>query len=260
MFRDDSIAGEWSTLVRRLDGRAALARWAECEPALVGFNGVATLERALVRGGDPDRADAILGALVRIAAADGGCDDDALLLLLHLLSGVVLSLSRQLRDLAPDMLHTVANELACQIRAYPFQRRTRAWGANLRAETRRALLATYRPWCRLAPGTALGEHPLDPHSSAWETVSAGRAVAGPDDGGGLDVGDLLRWAVGNGVDPADLRLLLDTEMARAQRHAVGCDRRVAAGHGLALRTFYRRRERALAALRGVAATYLSTVA
>lgn len=50
---------------------------------------------------DPGRTAAVVHALVRPAAFDGGRDDAALLLLRHLLSGVVWKLAGQLHDLGP---------------------------------------------------------------------------------------------------------------------------------------------------------------
>jgi hypothetical protein len=106
---------------------------------------VAELLAVWSEDGGSDRTDAILAALVRLAAVDGGRDDDALLLTLHLLSGMVWATVAELRDLSPDIVAVVVGELACQIRRYPWRRRPRAVAANLRAETRRAVLAEFRP-------------------------------------------------------------------------------------------------------------------
>ena len=133
-------------------------------------------------GTDPARADAVIGALVRLAAADGGRDDDALLVLLHLLSDMVLALAARLADLTPDVLGVIVSELACQIRAYPWRRRSRAWAANLRAETRRAVLAEFRPWARRHPECA--EQPWNPLSADWAATPLGGSVPGPRRGRG----------------------------------------------------------------------------
>src|SRR3954454_20905060 len=145
MFHDPTIVGSWPALAARLDDDAVLARWAKAEPNLAGVTTVAELLAVWSEDGGSGRADVVLAALVRLAAVDGDCDDDALLLTLHLLSGLVWTLAAQLRDLSPDIVAVVVGELACQIRRYPWRRRPRAVAANLRAETRRAVLAELRP-------------------------------------------------------------------------------------------------------------------
>jgi hypothetical protein len=259
MFRNATFAGDWTALVDRLDRDSTLARWARSEPALAVLHSVDDVREALRRGADPACADAVVGALVRLAADAGARDDDALLLLLHLLSSGVLSVSRQLRDLTPNIVATVTNELACQIRAYPVGRRSRAWAANLLAETRRALLAEFRPGVRpYRPGA--GELLLAPFSPAWEDTPLGCVVPGPGEDEDLDVVDLLRWAVSAGVDIDGVALLIATERCRARCPWESQDAKVAAQHGIALRTLYCRRERTLTELREVARDHLAAVA
>lgn len=163
VFHDDTIAGSWPALIARLNvPDRGLARWRGAEPVLADVGRVDG--QFDLQGYRRDRADAVLGALVRLAAADGGDDQDALVLLLHLLSGMVLSLARQLADLSPDIVTVIVSELTCQIRSYPWRRRTRAWAANLQADTRRAVLADLKPRHRYHPGwgevlTADGQNP-----------------------------------------------------------------------------------------------------
>src|SRR3954451_25459529 len=136
MFYDPTIVGSWPALAARLDDDAVLARWAEAEPDLAGLTTVAELLAVWSEEGRRNRTNDVLSALVRLAAADSGSDDDALLLALHLLSGLVWTMAVHLRDLSPDIVGVVVGELACQIRRSPWQRRRRAVAANLRAETR----------------------------------------------------------------------------------------------------------------------------
>jgi len=252
MFHDPTIVGSWPALAARLDDDAVLARWAEAEPDLAGVTTVAKLLdvwSAEESGGA--RADVVLAALVRLAAVDGDRDDDALLLTLHLLSGVVWTLATQLKDLSPDIVAVVVGELACQIRRYPSSLRPRAVAANLRAETRRAVLAELRPRVRRHPDW--GEFlTLDGDLSRL-------AVATAADQEDVDIVDLLQWAVRSGVDSADVALLIATECARDLRER-SADQRVASAHGITTRTLYRRRHRALTALRNVAPQYLAAVA
>jgi hypothetical protein len=251
MFHDPTIVGSWTALAARLDGDAILVRWAATEPALAGLSSVHDLLAVWAEGAD-DRPDVVLAALVRRAAVDGGRDDDALLLTLHLLSGLVRTMARQLADLNPDILAVVVGELACQIRCYPWQRRPRAIAANLRAETRRAVLAELRPSSRYHPDR------VEVLTATGDITRIASATAG-DEGEDLDVVDLLQWAVRSGVDAEDVALLIATECSRDGQHRCA-DQKVAAAHGITTRTLYRRRNRTLTALRGVAPQYLAAVA
>lgn len=251
MFHDPTIVGSWPALAARLDDENVLTRWAATEPDLTGLTTIAELLAVCTEDGDHDRTDAVLAALVRLAAIDGGRDDDALLLSLHLLSGLAWAMVEQLRDLSPDIVALVVGELACQIRHYPWRRRPRAIAANLRAETRRAVLAELRPQVRRHPDR--GEF-LTADGDVTRLVQA--TVREEED---LDVVDLLRWAVRSGVDTEDVALLVATESSRAL-HDRSADHRVASAHGMTTRTLYRRRSRTLAALRDVAPQYLAAVA
>lgn len=251
MFYDPTIVGSWPALVARLDEDAVLTRWAEPEPDLAGLATVTDL-LAVWSGDRGDRTDDVLSALVRLASVDGGRDDEALLLTLHLLSGLVWTTVAELRDLSPDIVAVVVGELACQIRRYPWRRRAHAVAANLRAETRRAVLAELRPRSRRHPER--GEF-LTVDGDVTRLVQA-RACGEPED---VDVADLLRWAVQSGVDPADVALLVATECRRDLRKR-SADQQVAAAHGITTRTLYRRRHRTLTALRSIAPQYLAAVA
>jgi hypothetical protein len=252
MFHDPTIVGSWPVLAARLDDDAVLARWAAADPALTGLTTVADLLAVWSHDGRVDRTNAVLAALVRLAAVDDNRDDDALLLALHLLSGLAWTMVAQLRDLSPDIVAVVVGELACQIRRYPWQRRPRAVAANLRAETRRAVLAELRP--RVRRHSDRGEF-LTVDGDVTRLVHATACDERED----LDVADLLRWAVRSGVDAADVALLVATECRRDLRER-GADRSVAAAHGITTRTLYRRRHRTLTALRDMAPRYLAAVA
>src|SRR5688572_15443108 len=222
MFHDPTIVGSWPALVVRLDNDAVLARWAEAEPELSGLTTVAELLAVRSEDGGSDRANVVLAALVRLAAVDGGRDDDALLLTLHLLSGMVWTMAGKFKDLSPDIVAVVVGELACQVRRYPWRRRPRAVAANLRAETRRAVLAELRPRSRRHPdrGEVLT---LDGDVTRLASATAG------DQEEDVDVVDLLQWAVRSGVDPADVAMLIATECARHLRER-RADRRVASAY------------------------------
>jgi len=265
MFTDDTIIGSWAQLIERLARRDALRAWTAAEPALgqvdeihLGFDLLAWA---------PQDADQVLGALVRLAAADGGDDDDALLLLLHLLAPMVLRLTKELHGIVPGGARSVVGELAVQIRSfpvrdsspvrYPLHRRTRAWAANMKFEVRRALLAEGRP----SRGRALYAEVLvgDCLTSPLVLEAADQLQPGPHDNPEVDVVDLLLWAIRSGVNADDIGLLVAVEVGR-DRHRCQADRRTAAAQGVAPRTLYRRRERALTGIRAVRDDYLSAVA
>lgn len=250
MFNDPSLVGSWPKLTVRLDTNDVVRHWATTEPELSGLDDVAGLLRAW---GNPARTGEVLTALTRLAAVDGGADDDAVLLLLHLLSGVVWRLVGQLADLSPDITVIVLGELTCQIRTYRWRTRHGSVVTNLEKDTRRGVLADLHPSSRY--------HPERVERLTWDgDVEAARAEAPSDTGEeDLDVVDLLLWAARSGVSEADIVLLVETECARGH-YGSRADDAVAGRHGITRRTLYRRRERTLTALRGAAKSYLAAVA
>lgn len=258
MFHDDTIAGSWTGLNDRLKCEATLLRWGTVEPALAGLTSVAELAAAVAMGADPDHADAVIGALVRLAAADGEGDQDALLLLLHLLSDWVIPLATQLRDLGPEMVGVVVGELTCQILAYPWRSRSCAHAYGLKLDTRHAVLSEFRPSTPRRRHRA--ECVLAPMTTDWEMLPLGQGITPPGDDQDVDLDDLLVWAARHGVGLDDIALLVRTERARADSSVKASDDVVAAEQGVALRTLYRRRARTLSELRVAARDYLAAVA
>ena len=249
MFCDDSVAGSWPALAARLDAAGTMPRWAAREPALTGMAGVGDLPAVCARGADRDRADQVVGALVRWAARDGGDDGDAVLVVVHLLSDGVQGLAARLRGLGDLLVPAIVAELTCQIRVFSWRRRTRAYAANLLLDTKHVL------WTESAHRRGGVEDLLDPHSDGWEPSAAdrgagGRGAAGDDD---LDLVDLLMWAARTGVcPPGDLVLLLASERVPA-----GPARRaLAADFGVHERALRRRRHKTLTALREAGGHYL----
>jgi hypothetical protein len=259
MFHDDSVAGSWQALIQRIETTEALGRWAVEDDRLAGLRDVThDLLPLLAEGADAARADSILGALVGRAAIDGGGNDDALLLTLHLLSDWVWPLAMQLRDLGTGMVGVIVSELTCQIRTYPWRHRTRAVAASLRWDTRSAVLAEFRPSTPQHRHQA--EQVLDPMSPEWDATPLGRIAMGAVEDEGIDLVDLLLWAARAGVDETDIALLVRTEEARADSSLNASDDVVAAEFGLPRRTFFRHRARALDAVRAASRDYLAAVA
>ncbi len=253
MFDDPSLVGCWPTLRSRLDTHAIIGRWSATEPDLAGLDDVAGLLDAWA---DPARTHPVAQALVRLAAADGGADDDALLLLLHLLSGLVWRLVAQLGDLSVDITAIVLSELTCQIRGYRWRSRHGRLITNLDKDTRRAVLADLRPSDRYHPErverlTCTGD---------LTAVTAADPAAADTCAEDIDVVDLLRWATAaRGVDAADIALLVESERGRGRR-GTGSDAKVAGRYGITRRTLLRRRQRTLTALRDLAGDYLAATA
>jgi hypothetical protein len=135
----ESIIGSWSELATRIEQTGRLGTWRRRKPALAGITAVDQLRQATAAPAGPARADAVCHALVALAAADGGDDPEALLVLTHLQAGWIVRLAGEFANLANDALAVVTSELACRIRTYPHRRRPRAVAANLKWDTRKAL-------------------------------------------------------------------------------------------------------------------------
>ena len=250
VFTDPTIAGNWPALVNRLDRSHRPRTWAGQAAALQDLQSVGDLPALVAQPTDPTRTDQVIGALVRLAAADGADDPDALLVLLHLLSAGVHTLAAKLGHLSDEIVTVVVGELTCQIRRYPWHRRTRAYASNLLLNTKQALLrGELRPGLPDQPALVL----IDPLDALRLIDSAQHDCVD------VDVVDLLRWAGGNGIAPVeDLQMLLDLERHRG--YGTATRHRVAQDLGVNERTVRRRRERALTAIRVAADAYFSSVA
>lgn len=255
MFKNCDVAGSWPELVGRLKRSGSWDRWVRMEPALAMVDGPAGLSVALAPGVDQQVADALLGALIRLAAADGGGDQDAVLVVLHALAPGAGALAAQLSHRSADSLALVVGELTCQIRAFPWRRRTRAYAANLLADTKHQLwVGELRP---LGTGHHPAEaRPVDP--LVWpELRFAAAAPVGGAEQSRLELIDLLTWAAGAGVAPVgDLALLWD----RVAGSSVSGSAQLATDLGVDERTLRRRRRRTMQALRDSSSAYLTAVA
>ncbi len=279
MSPTDSLGVTWPALTERVDPVRGLDRWAAAEPALAGIGTVGELAEIVHDGGDRARADELLGALVRLGAVDGGDEEDAALLVAHLLGNGTRKLALQLRDLSGDIDDLLAGELWLQIRTFPWRRRRRAYAKSLLLDTRLAVLAELRPYRNRAGLDRITL--VDPIARAAEN-HATADCAGLLDRPFLDLHDedepslldLLEWAQRSGViDRADAALLI--ELMRAADGMGQADRDVSAGrglnradevsavaarHGVHEKTIWRRRARALSALRDASGQYLAAVA
>jgi len=247
MFRSAVVAGDWSMLIERLDATATMFGWASGRPSLAGITSVADLPAA-VNGGS--RPDDVLWALVQVAAADGGDDPDAVLVLLHLLADGASALASKFAHRTNHAVAMVVAELTCQIRSFPWRRRTEAIAAGLLLDTKHALWhGEFRP---VEDGRANDAVLVDP--ARWvELVGEPAGWASPEP----ELVDLFVWAAAQGVsDAGEIAVLLEL-MRCTGRNA---QQRAATTLGVSVKTVRRRRDRAVARLKAAAGDYLAAVA
>ncbi|MEO6628143.1 MAG: hypothetical protein ABIP03_06185, partial [Aquihabitans sp.] len=192
----------------------------------------------------------------------------------HQLNGKVRRLIASLGDQSDDIEAIVIGALWERVRAFPWQRRRRAYAANLMLDTKTSVMAF------LQPGrTRRGPEPVAfiESTTCLEALAELRACGWPDNescgAGGNDLADLLAWAQLRRVIPdADVALLL--QLVEAGREVAELEsprtlrgvcsdaalRRVAQRRGVSTKTILRQRNRAVAALRAQAPLYLAEVA
>ena len=281
MSPTDCLGVPWPALTARLEPPRTLARWARREPALRPFGCLDDVAHALHRGRDPDQADAVLGALLRLSATDGGDEPDAALLVAHLLNPGTRRLALELRDLSDDIDDLIAGAVWLKIRTFPWQHRTRAYAKNVLLDTRLAVLGELRRAYRtvIGPGGRTDRVVLvDPSPPAQTGLSRDRSVLDhpmwdPHDRDELQLADVLDWAQRSGVvSSGDVALLVDLAVAGDQvnlqtgqrrRSAVNCEAEiveVARRRGVEPRTVWRQRYRAISRLRAARERYLRAVA
>ena len=237
----ETYFGQWSTLADRLDSTPALASWQDREPVLTGVRCIGDLALS-------ERSDAVLGALIRLAAHDGHGDNDALLVALHLLRPGIVNLVRSMATVHADVATTVFAQAAVQVRTFPVARRNRAFAANVLLDTKAAVLR------ELAPYGSTRHRRIYEISVPTDALDVPEQVAA--DGVG-DLVDLLVWAEKSGVVDAEEALVL-TVLASEDLPAHGNPRaHTAARLGISLSTVHRRIARAVPALAAVKDQYLA---
>lgn len=251
MFRDSRYAGSWTELTERLESEATVARWAATEPVLAGAESVADL---LERWSDEATKYATLSALIRLAAAEGGRDDEALLFVLHLTSSLALMLAARFHDLGDRVLDAVVSALALTVRGYRLERWRAPVVDTLYWRTREAVVAEFRPKRRYTPEFV--QIPTD--DEGLGRVADAESYRRWTDST-VEFEDLAGWATGRGVEQAEIDLLVELEIERRQYRS-SANERVAARCGVTERTLLRRRARVLAELRALAPAYLADVA
>ncbi len=246
------------------------ARWVEAEPDLGAFAGLAELHG--LRGLDNDPP---LGALIRLAAKDGGDDSLAAVGLAHQMERGARYLMHTLRDLADDIDEMVMAALWVEIRCFPWRRRSRAYAANLMRDTRASVLDTAR---ERRPGGRSSSVLIDPQSPLVEWLSTPEVMSRYEpipssEQTAIELVELLDWALASGViGRADAGLLLeliaagedmadqDTPWMKRGVCSQSAVHSVAEQRGVSGKTIRRHRDWIVAALRQSSGRYLQEVA
>lgn len=230
-----SPAGDWTALSARLELTGAWSAWRRREPALRVTDRLAELP-AYTLCCDPAAADVVLAALARLAARDGGDDARAAVVLVHVLAPGVRRLARAWPGPTRDALGMVVGELVAQIRRRPSTRLKGAVAVALLRSTRRELV---RELPDRGVDGGLVEVPIAADHPVWDRCERSPIAD-------VDLAAVLRWALQAGVASAgEVALLMRTVQP-------GGRLRVASELGVAERTVRRRRDCAVARLRGSA--------
>lgn len=248
MWLSTLLGASWPELVDRLERHGALSEWKRAEPGLLAVGELNDLLTLTALGAEPRRSDAVIGALVRLAAVDNGDDTDAALVLLHLLRpGLTVLRSKLVSAGVADADALVVGQAMIQVRSFPWRRRTRAHAANIVRDTSKALAREF------APAWGGREVPVDPLSYEFDAPDESFGGVEPDED---DLVQLLAWARQSGVVDADaLQVLLDYVAHRCRGGAAHAQ--VAAAHGVSVRTCKRRCATTLTALRSAAPNFLA---
>lgn len=245
-------------------------RWLVADPSL---GDVSSLDELHARRGLG--ADCALGALVRLAARDGGDEELAAIAVVHQLQGGLRRLIRDLADLSEDVEPVVVAALWEQVRTFPWRQRTRAYASNLMWETRASALAQFQ-----LGRTRHGREPLvfvDTMTTLLDTVASDRGdlsvQLGESVDSSADFAKVLAWARARRLLTWDDEQLLidlvragyqvaDREAPRTRRGS--CSEAalalVAEQRGVCTKTVARQRNRVVATLRQQGPRFVGEVA
>jgi hypothetical protein len=259
----------WSALSERVERSGRWSAWVAAEPVLAGVNGLEDVLAITQDRADPGRADALLAALVRLGAVDGGDDQDAAHAAALLLDGGAGRLAGQLRKLSRDIDQMVAGQVWLQIREFPWRRRRRAIAANILMDVRRHVLRDLGVDTRRA-SRGVEVTLVDTTADVSALDAALSRLGGQDLRAGLgdehDLPSVLQWATGKALvsdqDAAILLELASLEVAGTVR-GLSCAAEisaVAARRGVNERTIRRSRDRAIRCLVRARDAYLQDCA
>lgn len=197
--------GDFVVLAEELDAQHRLLHWASRTPQLAQIGSVANLLRWREEH-SPQECDDMLAALVWWASVEGGDDQDAVLVLLHVMGPGVRTLAGRMRALCGDNAQLVViSEMTVQARLFPWQRRTRAVAANLMLDTQAALMREWVP-CRTVNRQQVKEWPCDP----WELRDATGETVELASSAQPTVAGMAQWATNTGLLDEQEALMLTT--------------------------------------------------
>lgn len=259
MAPSDYLGETWLEFCARIDAQRRLERWARVEPVLAAFTELSAVAVDVHSSRDRAHVDDVFAALLRLAAADNGDDQDAALVVAHLMCRGSRAIAISLADLSPDIDAVVATELWMQIRGYRWRHRRHSHALGLKNDTRAAVLREFAP-ARGGDGRRR-QVSVSPELVTW--LSDGQV----DDTTESDVSpqrepedvllDVLSWARGSGVlSDDDVRLLLEFELAKLP----GRRAEAAAEWGLSERHIRRRCSQVKQRLRDARVAYLEHAA
>jgi hypothetical protein len=255
---------DWPELAERVEHSGRWSLWVAAEPALAQLSGLEDVAATVGDTANPGRADELLAALVRLAAVDGGNDQEAAGVVALLLANGAARLGRQLRSLSGDIDQMVAGQVWLQIREFPWRRRRRAIACNILMDARRALLRDLGADTR---SCARGVVVILVDNTDGVAISGGtRAMISRDlytePGDELTLVSVLAWGTGNGVvAAADAATLLELAAVDVPGTVRGLSSAaeisvVATRRGVSEKTVVRSRDRAVRALAGARMAYL----
>lgn len=243
-------------------------QWCHAEPDLCEFGSLKAVRE--LRGEAEDKA---LGALLRLASADGYDDQLAGVAVLHQLGGTVRTIARHFWHLSSgDVEGIVVGAMWEQIRCHAKAERPCHHAAAIHHATRKVVRATLLP----DVSRTLGQRVvlLNPQSWVFEAVVE-RAESGTSTLDAFDSRDqlaiFLNWAAGQGVvDDEDIGLLdslLDLDRGNPQipkwlrgACSTAAVEHMAAERGMCAKSMYRARDKVLAKLRDAAPLFMDEVA
>jgi hypothetical protein len=243
-------------------------QWRDAEPDLAAFDSLGTI-RAL-RGQVEDRA---LGALLSLAAKEGGDDQLAAVAVLHQLGGSVRVIARRFWYAADGEAEgIVAGAMWEQIRAYDSRARTQHHAAAIYHATRKSVRSTLlQDDSRCQPRSVVS---IDPQSWLFEAISertSGSAEHISELGSQDQLDVLLGWSLRHGVlDSTDVKLLVALVEADRDNPAItkwmrgACSmsavEQTASARGVSTKSVTRARDRVIAKLRRAAPAFWDEVA
>ena len=243
-------------------------QWCQAEPDLREFGSLKAVRE--LRGEAEDKA---LGALLRLAAADGYDDQLAGVAVLHQLGGTVRTIARHFWHLSGgDVEGIVVGAIWEQIRCHAKAERPSHHAAAIHHATRKVVRAALLPDVSRTLGAA--RRAPEPAVLGVRGCRGTRRVGHLD----LDAFDsrdqlaiFLNWAAGQGVvDDEDIGLLdslLDLDRGNPQipkwlrgACSTAAVEHMAAERGVCAKSMYRARDKVLAKLRDAAPLFMDEVA